>query len=179
MSVTISRTRTRLRYPLTAMLAVALALPAGAALAPVAAARRAPGPMPKVPVAVGTGGAVSSVDRDASQVGRDVLARGGNAMDAAIATAAALGVTEPYSAGIGGGGFLVYYDARTRRVHTIDSRETAPRSFTPTVFTDGDGNALDFNTVVNSGLSVGVPGHPRAVGRGRPPVRHRRRWASC
>ena len=47
-------------------------------------------------------------------------------MDAAVATAAALGVTEPYSAGIGGGGYFVYYDAKSRKVHTIDGRETAP-----------------------------------------------------
>ena len=80
--------------------------------------------------------------------------------DAAIATAAALGVTEPYSSGIGGGGYMLYYDARTRRTTAIDGRETAPASFTPTVFTDGNGNALDFDTVVNSGLSVGVPGTP-------------------
>jgi gamma-glutamyltranspeptidase/glutathione hydrolase len=116
--------------------------------------------LPKVPVMTGSGGAVSSVDRDASQVGIDVLARGGNAADAAVATAAALGVTEPYSAGIGGGGFLVYYDARTRRVRTIDGRETAPRTFTATTFTRADGTAMDFNTVVSSGLSVGVPGTP-------------------
>jgi gamma-glutamyltranspeptidase/glutathione hydrolase len=109
----------------------------------------------------GSGGAVSSVDRDASQVGIDVLARGGNAADAAVATAAALGVTEPYSAGIGGGGFLVYYDARSRHVATIDGRETAPATFTDKTFTDpATGKAMDFNTVVNSGLSVGVPGTP-------------------
>ena len=108
----------------------------------------------------GSGGAVTSVDRDASQVGIDVLAKGGNAADAAVATAAALGVTEPYSAGIGGGGFLVYYDARTHKVRTIDGRETAPKTFTPTTFTKPDGTAMDFNTVVSSGLSVGVPGTP-------------------
>jgi gamma-glutamyltranspeptidase/glutathione hydrolase len=112
------------------------------------------------PEAIGTGGAVASVDPYATAIGIDVLRRGGNAADAAIATAAALGVTEPYSAGIGGGGFLVYYDARTRKVSTIDSRETAPASFTPTVFTDGNGAALNFTAVVNSGLSVGVPGTP-------------------
>jgi gamma-glutamyltranspeptidase/glutathione hydrolase len=109
----------------------------------------------------GSGGAVSSVDRDASQVGIDVLARGGNAADAAVATAAALGVTEPYSAGIGGGGFLVYYDARSRHVSTIDGRETAPATFTDKTFTDpATGKGMVFNTVVNSGLSVGVPGTP-------------------
>ena len=120
-----------------------------------------PTTLPKVPVMVGSGGAVSSVDRDASPVGIDVLARGGNAADAAVATAAALGVTEPYSAGIGGGGFLVYYDARSRKVSTIDGRETAPATFDEKTFTDpATGKPLDFPTVVNSGLSVGVPGTP-------------------
>ena len=122
-------------------------------------ARSAP-QQPKVPVMTGSGGAVASVDRDASQVGLDVLARGGNAADAAVATAAALGVTEPYSAGIGGGGFLVYYDARKHTVRTIDGRETAPKSFTDKTFTNSDGSPMDFNTVVNSGLSIGVPGTP-------------------
>jgi gamma-glutamyltranspeptidase/glutathione hydrolase len=120
-----------------------------------------PGPAPKRAEAVGRGGAVSSVDPDATAVGIKVLRRGGNAADAAIATAAALGVTEPYSAGIGGGGFLVYYDARTRKVSTIDGRETAPATFTPTVFIDeATGTPLVFASVVSSGLSVGVPGTP-------------------
>ena len=109
---------------------------------------------------VGSGGAVSSVDRDASQVGIDVLARGGNAADAAVATAAALGVTEPYSAGIGGGGFLVYYDAESGKVSTIDGRETAPQTYTSTTFLNPDGTPMNFSTVVDSGLSVGVPGTP-------------------
>ncbi|GAB6902833.1 gamma-glutamyltransferase [Kineosporia succinea] len=117
-------------------------------------------PPPKQAEAVGHGGAVASVDADATAIGLEVLRRGGNAADAAIATAAALGVTEPYSSGIGGGGFLVYYDARRHRVSTIDGRETAPKAFTPTVFQKADGTALDFGTVVSSGLSVGVPGTP-------------------
>ena len=108
----------------------------------------------------GWGGAVSSVDRDASQVGIDVLRDGGNAADAIVATAAALGVTEPYSAGIGGGGFLVYYDAKTKKVSTIDGRETAPKSFTAKSFTNPDGTPMNFATVVSSGLSIGVPGTP-------------------
>jgi gamma-glutamyltranspeptidase/glutathione hydrolase len=135
---------------------------AGAAPSSVtgAAAARPPASLPKVPVMTGTGGAVASVDADASRVGIEVLASGGNAADAAIATAAALGVTEPYSAGIGGGGFLVYYDARHRTVQTIDGRETAPASFTSRTFTDSSGAPMDFATVVSSGLSVGVPGTP-------------------
>ena len=84
----------------------------------VAPAHAAPQAPPKDPVAIGRGGAVSSVDPYATEIGLDVLRRGGNAVDAAVATAAALGVTEPYSAGIGGGGFFVFYDARThRRLH--------------------------------------------------------------
>ena len=82
----------------------------------------------KNPTAYGFGGAVSTVDPEATAAGLRVLRRGGNAVDAAVATAAALGVTEPYSAGIGGGGYFVYYDAKTRKVHTIDGRETAPQS---------------------------------------------------
>ena len=82
----------------------------------------------KTPTSVGYGGAVTSVDPEASRVGLEVLRRGGNAVDAAVATAAALGVTEPYSSGIGGGGYFVYYDARTHQVGTIDGRETAPRA---------------------------------------------------
>ncbi|SHN45693.1 gamma-glutamyltransferase [Cryptosporangium aurantiacum] len=111
------------------------------------------------PTAVGHGGAVSSVDPDATAIGIEVLRRGGNAVDAAIATAAALGVTEPYSAGIGGGGFFVYYDAKRKKISTIDGRETAPASFTPTVFTE-NGTAIPFAEAVTSGLSVGVPGTP-------------------
>lgn len=113
---------------------------------------------PKEPDATGTGGAVSSVDPYASDVGIQVLRDGGNAVDAAIAMAATLGLTEPYSSGIGGGGFFVFHEARSGRVHTINGRESAPASYDEDVFTDGDGNALDFDEVVTSGASVGVPG---------------------
>src|SRR6476646_3430374 len=73
----------------------------------------------KTPTSKGYGGAVTSVDPEASKIGLEVLKRGGNAVDAAVATAAALGVTEPYSSGIGGGGYFVHYDAKSRTVHTI------------------------------------------------------------
>ena len=130
------------------------------------AATADPGPppvghdLPKVPVMRGAGGAVASVDPIVSQIGIDVLERGGNAADAAVAMAAAVGVVEPYSSGIGGGGFFVHYDADTGKVETIDGRETAPASFHDKVFVGADGKAMDFDTVVNSGLSVGVPGTP-------------------
>ena len=113
----------------------------------------------KTPVAVGYGGAVASVDADASAAGIEVLAKGGNAVDAAVATAAALGVTEPYSAGIGGGGYFVYYDAKTRTVQTIDGRETAPRSADTDLFLE-NGKPIPFADAVTSGLGVGTPGTP-------------------
>ncbi|MGW2934836.1 gamma-glutamyltransferase [Streptomyces sp. NPDC001156] len=137
-----------------AVLAVSAAMVSVGAAAPPQAARPAPG---KVPVAVGYGGAVSSVDADATAAGIEVLRKGGNAVDAAVATAAALGVTEPYSAGIGGGGYFVYYDAKSRTVHTIDGRETAPLTADSRLFVE-NGKALAFADAVSSGLSVGTPG---------------------
>ncbi|MGH8776117.1 MAG: gamma-glutamyltransferase [Jiangellaceae bacterium] len=144
--------RTRLLLPAALPGLLALALVA----APAQAAPKAP---PKDPVAVGRGGAVSSVDPYATEIGLEVLRRGGNAVDAAVATAAALGVTEPYSAGIGGGGFLVYYDARSGRVETIDGRESAPQMMEEDAFVE-DGVPIPFADAVTSGLSVGVPGTP-------------------
>jgi gamma-glutamyltranspeptidase/glutathione hydrolase len=110
-------------------------------------------------VATGYGGAVSSVDADATAAGLEILRKGGNAVDAAVATAAALGVTEPYSAGVGGGGYFVHYDARSRTVHTLDGRETAPLSAGSDLFLE-DGKPLPFADAVTSGLSVGTPGTP-------------------
>ncbi len=147
-------------------LAVTAAVSAAALLAtaaPAAAhtgssARRAEG---KQAVAVGYGGAVSTVDLDATRAGVEVLRQGGNAADAAVAAAATLGVTEPFSSGLGGGGYFVYYDARTHRVSTIDGRETGPAAFRTDIFVDpATGQPYPFATAVTSGLSVGVPGTP-------------------
>ncbi|MEU1816199.1 gamma-glutamyltransferase [Streptomyces roseifaciens] len=113
----------------------------------------------KTPVATGYGGAVASVDADASAAGIEVLRKGGNAVDAAVATAAALGVTEPYSAGIGGGGYFVHYDAKRRQVSTIDGRERAPLSADKNLFLE-KGKPVPFADAVTSGLSVGTPGTP-------------------
>ncbi|MCH0573268.1 gamma-glutamyltransferase [Streptomyces sp. MUM 136J] len=141
------------------LLALAAAMVSVGAAAPPSAHRSPAPPAHKVPVAVGYGGAVASVDADASAAGIEVLRRGGNAVDAAVATAAALGVTEPYSAGLGGGGYFVHYDSRTRTVHTIDGRETAPLAAGPGLFLE-NGKPLAFADAVSSGLSVGTPGTP-------------------
>jgi len=112
------------------------------------------------PVATGTGGAVATISVQASQSALAILDDGGNAVDAAVAAAATLGVTDPFSCGIGGGGFMVIYLARDKRVITIDHRETAPASVGPQLF-QHDGKPLDFETAVASGAAVGVPGTVR------------------
>jgi gamma-glutamyltranspeptidase / glutathione hydrolase len=143
-------------FAATAVLA-ALATGTSPADAKGSAPPDAPRPPAKSPVAVGSGGAVASVDADATAAGIQELRKGGNAADAAIATAAALGVTEPYSSGIGGGGYFVYYDAKTHKVSTIDGREVAPKSADANLFVE-NGKPLAFADAVTSGRSVGVPG---------------------
>ncbi|MEU9184234.1 gamma-glutamyltransferase [Streptomyces sp. NPDC048484] len=144
-----------------AVLAVSAAVVSVGAAAPPSSgsAGGGSGPAEKVPVAVGYGGAVASVDADASAAGVEILRKGGNAVDAAVATAAALGVTEPYSSGIGGGGYFVYYDAKARTVHTIDGRETAPLTADSGLFLE-NGRPIPFEDAVTSGLGVGTPGTP-------------------
>ncbi len=134
----------------------------GVGLAPSSAQADGPYYPTKTPTSTGFGGAVTSVDPEASKVGLDVLKKGGNAVDAAVATAAALGVTEPYSSGLGGGGYFVYYDAKTGAVRTIDGRETAPKAMPNDAFIDpSTGKPYNFTPqLVTSGVSVGVPGTP-------------------
>ncbi|TDU39439.1 gamma-glutamyltranspeptidase/glutathione hydrolase [Gelidibacter sediminis] len=101
-------------------------------------------------------GMVVSDNTVASQVGTDILRKGGNAIDASIATAFALAVTHPQAGNIGGGGFLVYMDANGKST-TIDFREKAPLKATPDMFLDTDGNLIKGSN--HEGLkSVGVPG---------------------
>lgn len=151
--------RTALGAALSLLVTVAVA-PSAAGAAATPALPEAPGnPGAATPVAVGYGGAVATVDADASRAAIEVLKRGGNAVDAAVTAAATLGVTEPYVAAIGGGGFFTYYDPRTRRVHTIDGRETAPAAMGEKAFIDpATGRPFPFAEAVTSGLSVGVPG---------------------
>jgi gamma-glutamyltranspeptidase/glutathione hydrolase len=145
--------RAWLAVPLTLALATA-----GVAAGLPASAQPAAAP-PVQHVATGTGGAVVSDSPDATQAGLSVLRHGGNAADAAVAVASTLGVTDPYVAGIGGGGYFVYYDARTHHVSTIDGRETTPLRATSDLFIDpSTGKSMTFPDAVTSGLSVGVPG---------------------
>jgi gamma-glutamyltranspeptidase/glutathione hydrolase len=107
--------------------------------------------------ATGRGGAAATVDVRATSAALEVLRSGGNAIDAAVAAASVLGVTDPYSCGIGGGGFLVAYLARDKRVVTLDHRETAPAGLERALLYE-QGAPLPFQEFITSGLSVGVPG---------------------
>ncbi|MGH2556825.1 MAG: gamma-glutamyltransferase, partial [Actinomycetota bacterium] len=144
----------RTRSALTLALTLVLVLPGTIGFTPTTAQ------VTKQPTAVGTGGAVASVDVLASEAGMEILRSGGNAVDAAVAVAAVLGVTEPFSCGIGGGGFMVVYRASDRSVTTIDHRETAPAAMRPDSFWEG-GAPLSFSDARWSGLSAGVPGTVR------------------
>ena len=94
----------------------------------------------------------------AAEAGREVLARGGSAADAALAVQAMLSLVEPQSSGVGGGGFVHYYDAATRTTKVYDGRETAPMQASPSMFLGPDGKPLPFREAVVSGRATGVPG---------------------
>lgn len=142
--------------------ALAMSVSTGALVSPASAHSGSSDETKKMPTATGYGGAVSTVDVDASAAAIEVLRKGGNAVDAAVAAAATLGVTEPYSAGIGGGGYFVYYDAKSKKVSTIDGRETAPAKIKSDAFIDPKTKEPYKFTpdLVTSGVSVGVPGTP-------------------
>jgi gamma-glutamyltranspeptidase/glutathione hydrolase len=122
------------------------------AMGPAFAATAPSGP----PTATGNGGAAATVEKLATDAAVQALREGGNAVDAAVTAAAVLGVTEPFSAGIGGGGFMLIRTA-DGRLTTIDHRETAPAAMGPGSFME-NGVPLSFNNARYSGKSVGVPG---------------------
>lgn len=94
----------------------------------------------------------------AAEAGEKILAAGGSAIDAMIAVQTVLGLVEPQSSGLGGGAFLVYYDAGAKRITTLDGRETAPMEATPKLFLDDKGEPMQFFDAVVGGRSVGTPG---------------------
>lgn len=103
---------------------------------------------------------VAAANPHAVRAGADILSRGGTAADAMVAVQAVLGLVEPQSSGLGGGAFLVWYDAATDSMTTLDGRETASRHATPDLFLGADGKPLKFFDAVVGGISVGTPGTP-------------------
>lgn len=101
---------------------------------------------------------VSSASQSSSEAGAEILEKGGNAIDAAIATSLVLNVVEPHSSGIGGGSFLLYFDKATGKTIYFNGRETSPANAKSDIFLDKDGKAKDFFEAVKGGLSVGTPG---------------------
>lgn len=116
---------------------------------------------------------VAAANPLAVEAGADVLRAGGTAADAMVAVQTVLGLVEPQSSGLGGGAFLVWYDAATGELTTLDGRETAPLAATPTLFQDENGEPLGFFDAVVGGLSVGTPGTPALMEEAH------RRWGSA
>ncbi len=108
--------------------------------------------------AQGPNGVVAAAKPEASQVGLDILKKGGNAVDAAVATAFALGVLEPNASGLGGGGFMIIKLASMKDAVVVDFRETAPAAATPDMFKYGEDGKVIANASVVGGQAVGVPG---------------------
>ncbi len=103
---------------------------------------------------------VSVANPYAAEAAAQVLRDGGSAADAAIVAQLVLGLVEPQSSGLGGGAFLVYYDAKAGKLTTLDGRETAPLAATPELFLGENGEPLRFFDAVVGGRSVGTPGTP-------------------
>ncbi|TCD15480.1 gamma-glutamyltransferase [Oricola cellulosilytica] len=113
---------------------------------------------------------VAAANPLAAEAGAKILRNEGSAADAMVAVQAVLGLVEPQSSGLGGGAFLVWYDAASGNITTLDGRETAPLEATPTLFQDENGEPLAFFDAVVGGRSVGTPGTPMLM------VEAHKRW---
>ena len=108
------------------------------------------------------GPGIASAHPIATQVGLKILEQGGNAFDAAVAVSAALSVVEPYSSGIGGGGFFLLYRSRDNFTTFVDAREVAPGKSEPDMYLDSDRNFIPRSSLVGP-LASGIPGLPAAL----------------
>jgi len=149
--------RHSIRFAPVFILSCALALAACQHVAPVPANSARTTTVPALQPAAHAAG-VAAANPIAVDAGLAVLRAGGSAADAAVAVQAALGLVEPQSSGLGGGAFLLYYDAKTGKVTAYDGREAAPAGATPDMFLDAEGKPLPFAQVVTSGRSTGAPG---------------------
>ena len=102
--------------------------------------------------------AVSTSHPEASKIGRNILNKGGSAMDAILAVQMVLNLVEPQSSGIGGGGFLLYFDKKNSNLTFYDGREIAPNKIKKEFFLDNNGNPLKFYDIAVGGKAIGVPG---------------------
>lgn len=107
----------------------------------------------------------ASADNRATKAGIQVLARGGNAVDAAIAIQSVLSLVEPQSSGVGGGAFMLYYDAGSKKLHTFDGREKSPAAIAPNAFLDKNGKPKHYFDAAFGGQAVGVPGVMALLGK--------------
>lgn len=135
---------------------ILFSLTLGGSLSSVSAKSTSSLPVSKVDV--GKEGMVATAEPYATRVGQEVLEKGGTAVDAAVAVQLALNVTEPMMSGIGGGGFMMVYDGKTKQVSIMNSREKAPSDVTADLFLDENGKAVPFKERHTSGKAVGVPG---------------------
>lgn len=147
----------RSRALLAVSLALILAFGAGGALN---AYERPEGPSGFTPKSLATAQRhmVVAANPLAAEAGLAILRKGGSAVDAAIAVQMVLNVVEPQSSGLGGGAFLLTWDAASKTLLNIDGRETAPAAATPDLFLNADGKPLPRKEAIESGRSVGVPG---------------------
>ncbi|HYE45285.1 MAG TPA: gamma-glutamyltransferase family protein, partial [Caulobacter sp.] len=137
---------------------LAAGLAAASLLNGAAVAQTAPVKAPAPQAGAQVPGFVAAANPLAVEAGLAVLRRGGSAADAAVAVQVMLGLAEPQSSGIGGGGFVMHYEAKTGKVTAWNGRETAPAAASPTMFLDEDGTPLKRSDAIRSGRSTGVPG---------------------
>lgn len=136
--------------PFTALLLAFSLLACAGPAGPGQSARREPARAPREAMAV-------AANPHAVDAASEILRAGGSATDAAIAAELVLGLVEPQSSGLGGGGFLIHYDAASERLVAYDGRERAPRGATPTMFMDARGRAMNFLDARTGGIAIGAP----------------------